>query len=164
MPVGRDGDQLVPGAAPEFQYAPALPIGVGPIEVDCGPATREHQVVQPRVRVELPDQRTGICHRISIHDEILRASRVQRQTDFRARRSHGNDGRRHDPTDNERTPPGHQIRRESRQRSWKIGWMQGDTRLITVSLKVDYAWSNAPDSMRQDSCVQTSYSCEAPVP
>src|ERR1700722_7465648 len=52
MPVGRDGDQLVPGAAPEFQYAPALPVGAGPVEVDCGPAAREHQVVQPRVRVE----------------------------------------------------------------------------------------------------------------
>src|ERR1700691_3475635 len=52
MPVGRDGDQLEPGAAPEFQYAPALPIGVGPVEVDRGPAAREHQVVQPRVRVE----------------------------------------------------------------------------------------------------------------
>src|SRR5690242_10583210 len=52
MPVGRDGDQLVPGAAPEVQYAPALPTGVGPVEVDCGPVAREHQVVQPRVRVE----------------------------------------------------------------------------------------------------------------
>src|ERR1700722_10960166 len=52
MTVGRDGDQLVPGAAAEFQYAPALPIGVGPVEVDCGPAAREHEVVQPRVRVE----------------------------------------------------------------------------------------------------------------
>src|ERR1700722_11036596 len=52
MPVGRDGDQLVPGAAPEFQYAPALPAGAGPVEADCGPAAREHQVVQPRVRVE----------------------------------------------------------------------------------------------------------------
>ena len=38
----RVGDQLVPGAAPEFQYAPALPIGAGPVEVDCGPAAREH--------------------------------------------------------------------------------------------------------------------------
>src|SRR5674476_1697762 len=35
MPVGRDGAQLVPGAAPERQYAPALPIGVGPVEVSC---------------------------------------------------------------------------------------------------------------------------------
>src|SRR5271156_1631282 len=52
MPIGRDGDQLVPGAAPEFQYAPALPIGVGPVEVDCGAAAREHKVVQPCVRVE----------------------------------------------------------------------------------------------------------------
>src|SRR5674476_644139 len=50
--VGLDGDQLVPGAAPEFQYAPALPIGVRPVEVDCGPAAREHEVIQPRVRVE----------------------------------------------------------------------------------------------------------------
>src|ERR1700722_20272811 len=52
MPVGRDGDQLLPRAAPEFQYAPALLIGVGPVEVDCGPAAREHEVIQPRVRVE----------------------------------------------------------------------------------------------------------------
>src|ERR1700685_4828258 len=42
MPVGRDGDQLVPGAAPEFQYAPALPVGAYPVEVDCGLATRGH--------------------------------------------------------------------------------------------------------------------------
>jgi hypothetical protein len=42
MAVARDGDQLVPGAAPEFQYAPALAIGGGPVEVDCGPAASEH--------------------------------------------------------------------------------------------------------------------------
>src|SRR5690348_38974 len=52
MLVGRDGDQLLPGAAPEFKDAPALPIRAGPVEVDCGPAAREHEVVQPRVRVE----------------------------------------------------------------------------------------------------------------
>src|SRR5262245_61557765 len=52
MPVAREGDQLVAGAAPEFQYAPALPIGAGPIEVDRGAAAGEHQVVQPRVRVK----------------------------------------------------------------------------------------------------------------
>src|SRR5688572_3344103 len=52
MPVGRDWDQLVPGSAPEFQYAPALPIGLGPVEVDCRHAAREHHVVEPRVRVE----------------------------------------------------------------------------------------------------------------
>ena len=41
MPVGRDGDQLVPGAAPELQDAPARPIGLGPVEVRCGSAARE---------------------------------------------------------------------------------------------------------------------------
>ena len=53
MPVGRDRDQLVPGAAPELQDGPALPSGLGPIEVDGLSATGEQPVVQPRVRVEL---------------------------------------------------------------------------------------------------------------
>src|SRR6476620_12265645 len=52
MPVGRDGDQLVSGATPEFQNTPALPIGLGPVEVDGRLATREQPVVQPRIRVE----------------------------------------------------------------------------------------------------------------
>jgi hypothetical protein len=52
MPVGRDGDQLVSSAAPEFQDTPALPIGLGPVEVDGRLATREQPVIQPRIRVE----------------------------------------------------------------------------------------------------------------
>ena len=52
MPVGGDGDQLVPGAAPQLQDAPALPIRLGPVEVDGRPDTREQPVVQLRVRVE----------------------------------------------------------------------------------------------------------------
>ena len=53
MSVGRDGDQLVPGAAPELQDGPALPLGLGPVEVDGRPASGEHPVVQPSVRVEI---------------------------------------------------------------------------------------------------------------
>src|SRR5699024_8650297 len=53
MPVGRDGEQLVSGAAPEFQDTPASPIGLDPVEVDRRLATREHQVVQSCVRIEL---------------------------------------------------------------------------------------------------------------
>ncbi|GGN87841.1 hypothetical protein GCM10010112_70840 [Actinoplanes lobatus] len=40
---------VLSGAAAEFRYVPAVPVGVGPVEVDRGPAAREHQVVQPRV-------------------------------------------------------------------------------------------------------------------
>jgi hypothetical protein len=46
------GDQLVSGAAPEFQDTPGLPIGLGPVEIDGRLATWEQPVIQPRIRVE----------------------------------------------------------------------------------------------------------------
>src|SRR3954453_10553418 len=52
MTVGGDGDQLVSGAAPEFQDTPALPIGLGPVELDGRLGNREQPVIQPRVGVE----------------------------------------------------------------------------------------------------------------
>ena len=52
MPVGCDRDQFVSGAAPKFQHTPALPVGLGPVEVDGRLATREQPVIQPRIRVE----------------------------------------------------------------------------------------------------------------